>query len=100
MPGLLTNGPGPLIMDITIWGNVRSGRPGRNPGKGAGKTRKCVKCGAQMDEGFVFTGGGGNVIRRKGGLVGKALYPKAAVCMTCGEISIYVAEEDLDKLKK
>lgn len=62
--------------------------------------RKCVRCGAQMDEGFVFTGGGGNVIRRKGGLVGKALYPKAAVCMTCGEISIYVAEEDLDKLKK
>lgn len=58
--------------------------------------RKCIRCGAEMKEGFTFTGGGGNVIRRKG-LSLKAVYPKAAVCFNCGEVSIYV--EDLDKLK-
>lgn len=62
--------------------------------------RRCVRCGAEMEEGFAFTGGGGNVIRRKGGIVAKAAYPKAAVCFSCGEISIYVDEDDLEKLKK
>ena len=60
--------------------------------------RKCVRCGAEMDEDFKFTGGFGNVIRRRG-LSAKALYPKAAVCFSCGEISIFVEEEDLEKLK-
>ncbi len=60
--------------------------------------RKCLRCGAQMEEGFSFTGAGGNVIRRKG-LSTKAVYPKAAVCLSCGEISVYVEQEDLEKLK-
>ena len=61
--------------------------------------RKCVRCGAEMEEGFTFTGSGGNVIRRKG-LGGKAVYPKAAVCPKCGEVSVYADEEQLEKLKK
>ena len=61
--------------------------------------RKCVRCGAEMEEGFTFTGGYGNVIRRKGS-GGKAVYPKAAVCPECGEVSIYVDREQLEKLKK
>ena len=61
--------------------------------------RKCVRCGAEMEEGFNYTGGGGNVIRRKG-LSAKAVYPKAAVCPSCGEISVYVDKEDLEKLMK
>lgn len=60
--------------------------------------RKCVRCGAEMEEDYVFTGSGGNVIRKKG-FGGKAVYPKAAVCPVCGEISIYVDGEKLDKLK-
>lgn len=60
--------------------------------------RKCIRCGGEMEEGFKFTGAGGNVIRRKG-LSGKAVYPQAAVCLKCGEISIYVEEEELEKLK-
>ncbi len=59
--------------------------------------RKCIRCGAEMEEDFVFTGAGGNVIRKKG-LGGKAVYPKAAVCPMCGEISLYVDEEKLNKL--
>ena len=46
--------------------------------------RKCIRCGAEMEENYTFTGGGGNVIRRKGSS-GKAVYPKAAVCPKCGE---------------
>ncbi len=61
--------------------------------------RKCLRCGAEMEEGFKFTGGFGNVIRKKG-LSAKAVYPEAAVCPKCGEISIYVGEEKLDKLTK
>lgn len=61
--------------------------------------RKCIRCGAEMEEDFVFTGGFGNVIRKKG-FSAKAVYPKAAVCPECGEISIYVDGEKLEKLKK
>ena len=61
--------------------------------------RKCVRCGAEMAEDYSFTGGFGNVIRPKGMSL-KAVYPKAAVCMQCGEISIYVDENDIDKIKK
>ncbi len=61
--------------------------------------RKCIRCGAEMKEDFTFTGGGGNVIRPKGlGL--KAVYPKAAVCLHCGEVSIYIGEDDLEKFRK
>ena len=59
--------------------------------------RKYLRCGAEMEEDFVFTEPGGNVIRKKG-LSTKAVYPKAAVCPKCGEISIYVDEEKLEKL--
>ena len=55
--------------------------------------RKCVRCGAEMEEGFTFTGSGGNVIRRKG-LGGKAVYPKAAVCPNCGAV-IYASTRDM-----
>ncbi len=61
--------------------------------------RKCIRCGSEMEEDFVFTGSGGNVIRKKG-LSTKAVVPKAAVCPECGEISIYVEEEQLQKLTK
>ena len=61
--------------------------------------RKCIRCGAQMQEDFTFTGGYGNVIRPKG-LSLKAVYPKAAECMHCGEVSIYVDEKDIEKLNK
>lgn len=61
--------------------------------------RKCVRCGEKMEEGFKLTGGYGNAIRKKG-FGGKAVYPKAAVCPKCGEISIYVDDEQLEKLLK
>ena len=61
--------------------------------------RRCVRCGAEMEEGFTYTGGYGNVLRRKG-LSTKAVVPLAAVCPACGEISLYVDSEKLDKLKK
>lgn len=61
--------------------------------------RKCIRCGAEMEEDFAFTGGGGNVIRKKG-FNAKAVYPKAAVCPVCGEISLYVDDEKLTKLTK
>ena len=59
--------------------------------------RKCIRCGAEMQEDYAFTGGGGNVIRKKG-LNLKTVYPKAALCPHCGEISIYVDEKDLEKM--
>ncbi len=61
--------------------------------------RRCLRCGAEMEEGFAYTGGYGNVLRRKG-LSAKAVVPQAAVCPACGEISLYVDSEQLDKLKK
>ena len=61
--------------------------------------RKCVRCGAEMEEGFSFTGPGGNVLRKKGFSL-KAVYPKAALCPKCGEVSIYVEDEALEKLTK
>ncbi len=61
--------------------------------------RKCIRCGAEMKEDFTFTGGGGNVIRHKG-MGFKAVYPKVAVCPECGEVSIYIDDKDLEKLKK
>ena len=59
--------------------------------------RKCVRCGEEMEEDFVLTSGHGNVIRKKG-LGGKAVCPKAAVCPKCGEVSVYVDDEQLKKL--
>lgn len=60
--------------------------------------RKCIRCGGEMQEDFKFTGGFGNVIRHKGMSL-KAVYPKAAVCFKCGEVSIYIDDENLEKLK-
>ncbi len=71
---------------------------GRNGKKGTGM-RKCVRCGEKMEEDFKLSGGTGNVIRKKG-FGGKAVCPKAAVCPKCGEISIYVDDEQLEKLLK
>ena len=54
--------------------------------------RKCLRCGAQMEEGYVITSGYGIVIRptgeRKRGA--KPVKPAVAVCPACGEVSIYV----------
>ena len=61
--------------------------------------RKCTGSGVEMPEGFSFTGGFGNVLRKKG-LSTKAVYPKAALCPKCGEVSIYVEDEALEKLTK
>ena len=61
--------------------------------------RKCIRCGAEMEEDFSFTGAGGNVLRKKGFNL-KAVYPKAALCPKCGEVSIYVEDEALEKLTK
>ena len=61
-------------------------------------TRKCPNCGEIMEEGYKFTGNGGNVLRKKG-FNTKAVYTVAAVCLNCGEISIYVDPEKLNKLK-
>ena len=58
--------------------------------------RKCLRCGEEMKEDFTFTGGYGNVIRKKG-LTGKAVYPKAAVCPKCGEVCVYVDAEQAGK---
>ena len=52
-----------------------------------------------MQDDFNFTGGGGNVIRKKGMSL-KAAYTSAAVCPECGEISLYVDKEKLEKLCK
>ena len=59
--------------------------------------RKCIRCGAEMQEGFSFTGSGGNVLRKKGFSL-KAVYPKAAICPKYGEVSIYIEDEALEKL--
>ena len=56
--------------------------------------RKCLRCGAEMEEGFKLSGGFGNVVRRHG----KAAYPKAAVCPECGEVAIYLDEKHTEKL--
>lgn len=53
--------------------------------------RKCTGCVVEMPEGFSFTGGFGNVLRKKE-LSAKAVYPKAALCPKCGEVSIYVED--------
>lgn len=64
--------------------------------------RKCIRCGAEMQEnaaikikgagyGIVLTSGE----RWFGGQIGKI---KAAVCPKCGEISLYLEREDLEKL--
>ena len=37
---------------------------------------------------------------RKKGFSLKAVYPKAALCPKCGEVSIYVEDEALEKLTK
>ena len=59
--------------------------------------RKCLRCGAEMEEGYALGGGFGNTIRKKG-LSTKAAYPKAAVCPECGEVSIYLDGKKLEKV--
>lgn len=59
--------------------------------------RKCLRCGAEMEEDYSLSGGFGNMIRKKG-LSTKAVYPLAAVCPKCGEICLYVDEKKLEKL--
>ncbi len=61
--------------------------------------RKCIRCGTEMQEGFSFTGGGGNVLRKKG-MTLKAVYTKAALCPKCGEISLYIDDDAVEKLTK
>ena len=61
--------------------------------------RKCIRCGIEMQEGFSFTGGWGNVLRKKG-ISLKAVYPKAALCPKCGEVSIYIEDDALEKMTK
>ena len=58
--------------------------------------RKCIRCGAQMEENCKITSGYGIVIRSEKSHV--AVKPKVAVCPLCGEVSIYV--EEPDKLTK
>lgn len=63
--------------------------------------RKCIRCGADMQENCAIKveGGGYGIIvsvdERKlfGGRIGK---PKVAICPKCGEVSIYI--EDTEKL--
>ena len=64
--------------------------------KGEIEMRKCIRCGAEMMEDFTYTGPGGNILRRKG-LGAKAVYPQAAVCPECGEVSIYVEADKLER---
>lgn len=47
-----------------------------------------------MEEGFALSGGFGNTIRKKGFSM-KAVYPAAALCLNCGEVSNYVPEEKM-----
>ena len=58
--------------------------------------RKRPQCGHVMEDGFALSGGFGNPIRKKDFSM-KAAYPKAAVCMNCGEVSLYIPE---DKMRK
>ena len=60
--------------------------------------RKCPQCGHIMEDGFALSGGFGNTIRKKDFSM-KAVYPKAALCLNCGEVSIYVDAEKLEKFK-
>ena len=59
--------------------------------------RKCIRCGAQMQEGFTFTGGGGNVLRKKG-INLKAVIRKRLYVPNGGEVSIYVDDDAIEKL--
>jgi hypothetical protein len=64
--------------------------------------RKCIRCGAEMEEGCAIKVEGGaygivmstneNALLK--GRIGKS---KVAICPNCGEVSIYV--ENIDKLK-
>ena len=56
--------------------------------------RKCIRCGAEMEENYKITSGYGIVLRPEKGR--NAVKLKAAVCPQCGEASIYV--DDPDKL--
>lgn len=64
--------------------------------------RKCIRCGADMKEGYAvkIEGGGYGIVISTNenalfkGRIGK---PHVAICPNCGEVSIYVS--DLDKLK-
>ena len=60
--------------------------------------RMCLRCGEEMEEGFALSGGFGNTIRKKGFSM-KATYPKAAVCMHCGEVSIYLDDKKIEKFE-
>ncbi len=56
--------------------------------------RKCLRCGAEMEEGYTITSGYGIVIRPPHGNKGaKPVKPGAAVCPVCGEVSIYLEEK-------
>ena len=56
--------------------------------------RKCFRCGATMKEGFrieVNRSGGGLDLVSGGALFFKKIgTPKAAVCLSCGEVSLYI----------
>lgn len=54
--------------------------------------RKCIRCGAEMEENYIITSGYGIVIRPKKGRT--AVKPSVAVCPQCGEASIYVEEPE------
>lgn len=56
--------------------------------------RKCLRCGADMEENLTITSSQGIVVRK--GL--SSAKPKAAVCPQCGEVSLYI--EEVDKLIK
>ena len=64
--------------------------------------RKCIRCGAEMQEGCtvkVEGAGCGVVLSAKedkifSGRIGK---PRVAVCPACGEVSVYL--EDVSRLK-
>lgn len=64
--------------------------------------RKCIRCGAEMQEGCTIKveGAGYGVVLSTeenkifGGRVGK---PRVAICPECGEVSIYL--EDVSKLQ-
>ncbi len=54
--------------------------------------RKCIRCGAEMEENYIITSGYRIVIRPKKGR--SAVKPALAVCPQCGEVSIYVEEPE------
>lgn len=57
--------------------------------------RKCIRCGAEMEEDHKITSGYGIVIRGERGRTAK---PKVAVCPHCGELSLYI--DSPDKLRR